>query len=248
MIALSNFTEKSCENFLNFTCWSQCPTWQPSIQHVKLKKVKLSLFTPWRHTGGIETGIAPLILNLALSGSECLALCFGHFIPPGRNPNIHWIGGWMVPRAVLDTLENTKSLSLAGIQTMNCSACSLLTVPATVLQLTSVHYGIWYVTSYIPLVLFKWNHKKSELLGVLQRAPWHSCAPQTAEVLELLVCTIVPITTTTITSTTIAFTPVKPHISFLFITWNEDRLTLFFIVHLLLNKYFHTIYCKSGHL
>jgi len=34
-------------------------------------------------------GIAPLILNLALSGSECLALCFGHFTPPGRNPNTH---------------------------------------------------------------------------------------------------------------------------------------------------------------
>ena len=217
------------------------------MQHVKFKKVKLSLFTPWRHTGGIR-GPAPLILNLALDGGECLALCFGHFTPPGRNPNTHWIGGWMVPRAGPDTLENRKPLSLTGIKSMNCSACSLVIVPTTVLKLTSIHYGLWYVTSSILLVLFKWNHKKSELLGVLQRAPWHPCAPQTAEVLELLVCMIVHITTTTITTTTIAFMPVKSHTSFLCITWNENRLTLFFDVHLLLNKYFHTIYCKSGHL
>jgi hypothetical protein len=160
----------------------------------------------------------------------------------------------MVPRAILDTLENRKSLSPTEIQTMNCSACSLVTVPTTdhvpttVHQLTSIHYGLWYVTPHILLVLFKWNHKKSELLGVLQRAPWHPHASQTAEVLELLVCMIVHITTTTITTTTVAFKPAKSHTSFLFITWNEDRLTLFFDVHLFFSKCFHTIYCKSGHL
>lgn len=191
-------------------------------------------------------GIAPLILNLALGGGECLALCFDHFTPPGRNPNTHWIGGCMVPRAILNTLENRKSLSHTGIQTVKCSACSLFTVPTTVLRLTSIHYGPWYVTSYI-LVLFKWNHKKSELFNVLQRAPWHPCAPQTWEDLELLVCMIVHITTTTIIATTVALMPVKSYTSFLFITWNENRLTLFFDVHLL-NKYFHTIYCKSLHL
>jgi len=34
-------------------------------------------------------GTAPLILNLSPGGGECLALCFGHFILPGRNPNTH---------------------------------------------------------------------------------------------------------------------------------------------------------------
>jgi len=58
---------------------------------------------------------------------------------------------------------------------------------------------------------------------------------------------IVHITTTTIIATTVALMPVKSYTSFLFITWNENRLTLFFDVHLL-NKYFHTIYCKSLHL
>jgi hypothetical protein len=197
---------------------------------------------------GENRGTAPLILNLALGGGECLGLCFGHFILPGRNPSTYWIGGWMVPRAILDTLENRKSLSPTGILIMNYSACSLVTLPTTVLQLTSVCYGLWYVTSHILLVLFKWNHKRSELLGVLQRAPWHSHSPQTADVLEMLVCMIVHITTTTITTTTVAFKPFKSHTSFLFITWNEDRLTLFFDVHLLLNKCFHAIYCKSVHL
>jgi hypothetical protein len=110
---------KNCENFLNFTCWSQCLTWQPSIQHIKLKKgqiVPVYTMKAYRR----NRGLAPLIFNLAFSGSESLALCLGHFTPPGRNLNTHWIGGWMVSRAVLDTLENRKSLSFTGIQT-----CSL---------------------------------------------------------------------------------------------------------------------------
>jgi hypothetical protein len=119
----------------------------------KVKKGQVVPFHTMKAYRG-NRGIDPLILNLALGGGECLALCFGHFTPPGRNPSTHWIEGWMVPRAVPDTSENRKSLSLTGIQTMNCSACSLVTVPATVLQLTSIHYGLWYVTSHILLVLF----------------------------------------------------------------------------------------------
>jgi hypothetical protein len=32
-------------------------------------------------------------------------------LPPGKSPFVHWIGGWVVPRAVLDAVVKRKILS-----------------------------------------------------------------------------------------------------------------------------------------
>jgi hypothetical protein len=38
-------------------------------------------------------------------------------LPPGeRAPGIHWVGGWVAPRADLDPMENRKILPLLGIE------------------------------------------------------------------------------------------------------------------------------------
>jgi len=43
-------------------------------------------------------GIAPRILDLGT----------GHFTPRQRTPGAHWTGGWVGPRAVLDTVMKRK--------------------------------------------------------------------------------------------------------------------------------------------
>jgi hypothetical protein len=57
-------------------------------------------------------GIASSFLTSALDGDE-----WG-FTPRllyawGKNPGIHWIGGWVGPRAGLDAVENSKNLTPA---------------------------------------------------------------------------------------------------------------------------------------
>jgi hypothetical protein len=34
-------------------------------------------------------------------------------LPPGKTPGIHWIGGWVGPRAGLDDMERRKPLPVA---------------------------------------------------------------------------------------------------------------------------------------
>jgi hypothetical protein len=36
--------------------------------------------------------------------------------PREKTPGTHWLGGWMVPRAGLDAVEERKILPLAGIE------------------------------------------------------------------------------------------------------------------------------------
>jgi hypothetical protein len=48
-------------------------------------------------------GIAPCILDLG-TGWEWSASRSGRFIPRERAPGTHWIGGWVVPTAVLDAV------------------------------------------------------------------------------------------------------------------------------------------------
>jgi hypothetical protein len=43
-------------------------------------------------------------LTSALAGGEWSASCPGHFTPRERAPGTHWIGGWVGPRATLDTM------------------------------------------------------------------------------------------------------------------------------------------------
>jgi hypothetical protein len=47
-------------------------------------------------------------LTLALDGGEWSASCPGHFTPRERAPGIHWIGGWVGPRTILDVVVERK--------------------------------------------------------------------------------------------------------------------------------------------
>jgi hypothetical protein len=47
-------------------------------------------------------------LTSALDGGEWTASRPGRFTPRERVPSIHWIGGWVGPRAVLDTVMKRK--------------------------------------------------------------------------------------------------------------------------------------------
>jgi hypothetical protein len=53
-------------------------------------------------------GIAPLFLTSALDGGERSASRPCRFIPEGRAPGTHWIGGWVGPRAGLDAVKHRK--------------------------------------------------------------------------------------------------------------------------------------------
>jgi hypothetical protein len=75
-------------------------------KHMCLKKVKvkLSLCFNWapRHEGvvGECRYSSTHSLTSAPDGSEWSASHPGHFTPKERVPGIHWIGGWVGPRAV----------------------------------------------------------------------------------------------------------------------------------------------------
>jgi hypothetical protein len=72
-------------------------------------KVKLSLcsfqlsITPWRRIGGVEVYLHSF-LTWALDGGEWSNSHPGRFIPRERDPGIQWTGGWVGPRAGLDTV------------------------------------------------------------------------------------------------------------------------------------------------
>jgi hypothetical protein len=54
-------------------------------------------------------------LMMALAGGEWSALRYDRFTPEEGDPSIRWIGGWVDPRAGLDNVEKTKSLTLLGL-------------------------------------------------------------------------------------------------------------------------------------
>ena len=37
-------------------------------------------------------------------------------LPPGKNPNTHWVAGWVGPRTYVDVLENKKVFPLLGFE------------------------------------------------------------------------------------------------------------------------------------
>jgi hypothetical protein len=49
-----------------------------------------------------------LSLTVALGGGEWSTSRPGHFTPRERAPGTHWIGGWVGPRAILDTVVKRK--------------------------------------------------------------------------------------------------------------------------------------------
>jgi hypothetical protein len=52
----------------------------------------------------------------ALAGGEWSASRPGRFIPGEWDPDTHWIGDWVNPRAGLDDLEKRKFLTLLGLE------------------------------------------------------------------------------------------------------------------------------------
>jgi hypothetical protein len=60
--------------------------------------------------------MAPPFLISALDGCEWSASYPGRFIPGERVPAIHRIGGWVGPRAGLETVDERKTFALPGIE------------------------------------------------------------------------------------------------------------------------------------
>jgi hypothetical protein len=58
--------------------------------------------------GGGGWGIVPLFLTSALDWSEWSASHPRHFTPRETAPCTHWVGGWVGPRASLDTMEKRR--------------------------------------------------------------------------------------------------------------------------------------------
>jgi FtsP/CotA-like multicopper oxidase with cupredoxin domain len=63
-------------------------------------------------------------LNSALDGGEWSASHPGRSTPKERAPGIHWIGGWMEPKAGLDTVVKKKFPGPAGTRTPDYRARS----------------------------------------------------------------------------------------------------------------------------
>jgi hypothetical protein len=61
--------------------------------------------------------IAPQLLTSALDGGKWSASSLSRFIPREITHDIYWIGGWVGPRAVLDTVGREKSLAPVGKRT-----------------------------------------------------------------------------------------------------------------------------------
>jgi len=87
--------------------------WQICIMHVTfvfvIKKVKQSRYTPWRRLGG-ERYSSYSFTTSALDGGEWSASRPGRAFTPGeRTPGTHCTGGWVGPRAGLDTQDRGRS-------------------------------------------------------------------------------------------------------------------------------------------
>jgi hypothetical protein len=81
----------------------------PTFKKVKGKVFSVLLFEHhamkayWR-----SGGIAPCILDLGTRLGEWSASRPGRFTPRERAPDTHWIGRWVGPRTVLDTVVKRK--------------------------------------------------------------------------------------------------------------------------------------------
>jgi hypothetical protein len=74
-------------------------------------KVKLSLCLTKHHsmkTYRGSTDIAPRILDLDTRGGDWSASLSVCFTPSERAPGIHWIRGWLDPRAILGAVVKRK--------------------------------------------------------------------------------------------------------------------------------------------
>jgi hypothetical protein len=60
--------------------------------------------------------IDPHFLDLGTSWKWVVSFTPRPLYPRGKSPNIHWIGGWIDPRAGLDNVEKRKFLTLSGLK------------------------------------------------------------------------------------------------------------------------------------
>jgi hypothetical protein len=84
---------------------------QPTTAQHTPVKVKLSLcLTKHRamKTYWGSGGTAPCILDLCTRWSWVVSFTHRPLYPQGKSPGTHWIGGWMGPRAGLDTVAKRK--------------------------------------------------------------------------------------------------------------------------------------------
>jgi hypothetical protein len=92
---------------------------------VKVKvKVNLSLYLTKHHamkTYCGSGGIAPRILNLGSRWKRVVSFTPRPLYFMLRALGTHWIGGWMSPRAGLDTMANKKSVPLKVIEPRSSS-------------------------------------------------------------------------------------------------------------------------------
>jgi hypothetical protein len=56
-----------------------------------------------------------------------LSVQFHAPLPPGKHAGTHWIGGWVGPRARLDSEEQRKSFVSAGIRTLTARLVAIPT-------------------------------------------------------------------------------------------------------------------------
>jgi hypothetical protein len=81
-----------------------------SLSTKRVRWGKLSHYMPWRSLGGKEVQLL-IILDLGTTwGWVVSVMPQPRFIPGERTPGTHWIGGWVGPRAGLDTGGRRKIL------------------------------------------------------------------------------------------------------------------------------------------
>jgi hypothetical protein len=74
-------------------------------------------------------------LTLALDEGEWSSSWPGHFTTRERAPDTHWIGGWVGPRAGLDTVSKRKIPSPHWESNPDHPACSLVAILTELSQL-----------------------------------------------------------------------------------------------------------------
>jgi hypothetical protein len=73
------------------------------VGNLHVDKVKQSRYTPWRRLGGEEV-LLLLIHDLGTRWGWVVSVTPRlRFTPGERTPGTHWTGGWVDPRAGLDT-------------------------------------------------------------------------------------------------------------------------------------------------
>jgi hypothetical protein len=109
---------------------------------------------PWRRIGVVEVYLHSFLTS-ALDGDERSASRPGRFTPQGKAPGTHWIGGWVGPRAVLDTVvkKNPSPRRESNPRT-------------PIVQLVSQRYTDWAVTALMLLIIAFWKADRRIILKV----------------------------------------------------------------------------------